>query len=156
MAERLAAAYAVREGIEGLTTASAGTRALVDQPIHSQAQSVLERLGGDASNFAARRLSAKIVSSADLVLTMTRRHRDSVLELAPHKLRSTFTLTEAARLATVHGAQDIDALANLRRHVPTSQIVDVVDPIGQDPAVFAGVGAQIAELLPPVLRLCRP
>lgn len=156
IAERLAAAYAARAGIDGLTTTSAGTRALVGHSIHRDASCVLEDLGGDSSNFAARRLSAKIVSSADLVLTMTRAHRDSVLELAPHMLHSTFVLTEAERLVTVQGAREIDALANLRRHLPTSQVQDISDPIGQNAAVFSAVGTQIAELLPPVLELCRP
>lgn len=156
IAERLAAAYAMRNEISELAVASAGTRAVVAHSVHPEAARVLEALGGDPSNFAARRLTAKIASAADLVVTMTRAHRDSVLELAPHMLRTTYTLTEVQRLATAHGAHDIDALANLRRHLASSDLPDIPDPIGQTTAVFNAVGAQIAELLPPVLELCRP
>ena len=155
-AERLAAAYASRHQIPGFTASSAGTRAVIGHPIHHEAEHVLVQLGGDGSDFAARRLSLRIASTADLVLTMTRAHRDSVLELAPHKLHRTFTLHEAARLVTDCGAQHIDALANLRSQLAVHDPLDIPDPIGQSPDVFAAVGKQIAELLPPVLELCRP
>lgn len=87
---------------------------------------------------------------------MTRAHRTSVLEVAPHKLHRTFTLVEAARLITECGAQQIDALANMRSLLPGDDLLDIPDPIGQSPQVFSAVGQQIAELLPPVLELCRP
>lgn len=87
---------------------------------------------------------------------MTRAHRASVLEVAPHKLHRTFTLIEAARLVSEYGAHQIDALANLRPQLGSHDILDIPDPIGQSPEVFSVVGHQIAELLPPVLELCRP
>jgi protein-tyrosine phosphatase len=71
---------------------------VVGYPVQPNAALVLEKLGGDASGFAARQLTSRIASDADLVLTMTRAHRDAVLELAPHRLHRTFTLREAARL----------------------------------------------------------
>jgi protein-tyrosine phosphatase len=79
-----------------------------------------------------------------------------VLEVAPNKLRSTFTLTEAGLLATSHGAQSINDLADLRGHLSADDILDIPDPIGQSTDVFAAVGKQIAELLPPILEICRP
>lgn len=155
-AERLAAAYCARTGIAGVTTTSAGTRAMVAHPIHVDAALTLANLGGDPSKFAARRLTPKVAAAADLVLTMTRAHRTSVLEVAPHKLHRTFTLVEAARLITEYGAQQIDALANLRSQLAGDAPLDIPDPIGQSPDVFVAVSQQIAELLPPVLELCRP
>ena len=128
---------------------------MVAQPIHQNAAIVIERLGGDASNFAARRLTPKVAAVADLVLTMTKEHRDSVLKVVPHKLHRTFTLVEASRLVTLHGADNVDALANLRSQVADHDSLDIPDPIGRSLEVFASVGAQIAELLPPVLELCR-
>lgn len=155
-AERLATAYCTRTGINGLTASSAGTRAVVAHAIHHDAAATLVNLGGDSSNFAARRLTRKVAATADLILTMTRAHRTSVLEVAPHKLHQTFTLVEAARLVTDCGAQQIDALANLRSQLAGDEVLDILDPIGQGPDVFAAVGQQIADLLPPVLELCRP
>ena len=128
---------------------------MIGNPIHPDAALVLEGLGGDASNFAARQLTPKIAAGADLVLTMTRAHRDAVLELAPHRLHTTFTLTEASRLATDHHARTIRDLADLRPHLADLNPADIPDPIGHSPEVFAEVGAALAELLPPILELCR-
>ena len=129
---------------------------MIAHPIHHDAALVLEKLGGDASDFAARQLNPRIASDADLVLTMTRAHRDAVLELAPHRLHRTFTLSEAARLATECNARNVADLAALRPHLAAHELTDIVDPIGQGAEHFAMVGSQIADLLPPILELCRP
>lgn len=155
IAERLAAAYTAQCQVPELRTSSAGTRAVIAHPIHRDAALVLEKLGGEVSNFAARQLTSRIASDADLVLTMTRAHRDAVLDLAPRQLRRTFTLSEAARLASEGSAQDVADLAALRPHVDTRELRDIPDPIGQNTEFFAMVGSQIADLLPPILDLCR-
>jgi len=154
-AERLAAAYAAQHAIPDFTASSAGTRALIGHPIHRDAAAVIEELGGDSSDFAARQLKAKIASTADLIITMTGVHRDFVLEMAPRQLWRTFTLTEAARLASMEGVETLADFAALRSHLTANDIADIPDPIGQSPEVFAAVGAQIAELLPPILEVCR-
>jgi len=154
-AERLAAACSARLEIPDFVASSAGTRAVIGHPIHPEAALVLERLEGDASNFAARQLTAKIASSADLVLTMTRAHREAVLELAPRLLRRTFTLTEAARLVSECNAQTVEDLSACRPQLGAHEAPDISDPIGQDAEVFSVVGSQIAKLLPPILELCR-
>ncbi|MDZ7910615.1 MAG: low molecular weight phosphatase family protein [Rhodococcus sp. (in: high G+C Gram-positive bacteria)] len=155
-AERLATAYATRHHIPNFSASSAGTHAVIGHPVHPEAVPELLRLGGDPADFAGRHLTAKIAATADLVLTMTRAHRDRVLELAPQKLNRTFTLPEAAALAASHGAQSLADLAKLRPQLILNDSLDIPDPIGQSPDVFAAVGQQIADLLPPVLELCRP
>jgi protein-tyrosine phosphatase len=112
-------------------------------------------LGGDASGFEARQLTSKIAAAADLIVAMTIAHRDLVLERAPRQLKRTYTLTEIARLASLTDPEKIGDLAALRPHVSTSEIPDITDPIGHSPEIFAAVGLQIAELLPPILELCR-
>jgi protein-tyrosine phosphatase len=128
---------------------------VIGHPIHHEAALVLEQLGGEPSDFTARQLTPKIASAADLVLTMTKTHRDTVLELAPHRLHSTFTLSEAARLVAEHHAQCVADLAVLRPHLGAHEASDVPDPIGHGADFYALVGAQIAELLAPILELCR-
>ena len=154
-AERLAAAYAAEHGMLDFTASSAGTRAVIGHPIHRDAAIVLERLGGDASDFAARQLKPKIASAADLIITMTGAHRDIVLETTPRQLRRTFTLNEAARLASLDGVETLADFAALRPHLTANDMADIPDPIGQSPEVFETIGAQIAELLPPILEVCR-
>uniref|UniRef100_A0A5Q5BFQ4 Protein tyrosine phosphatase n=1 Tax=Mycobacterium sp. (strain MCS) TaxID=164756 RepID=A0A5Q5BFQ4_MYCSS len=148
-------AYAARQGFSDLSVSSAGTRAVIGHPIHRDAALVLQRLGGDSSHFIARQITPKIASSADLILTMTRAHRDDVLECAPHRLHRTFTMIEAFLLATAHNARTVSNLASLRPQVSTDESLDIPDPIGHSAEVFATVGAQIADLLPPIIDICR-
>lgn len=128
---------------------------MISHPIHHSAANALERLGGDVSDFAAQQLTPRVASSADLVLTMTRAHRDAVLELAPRQLHRTFTLREAARIVSECNAGDIADLAALRPRSAANEPNDIPDPIGQNEEVFARVSAEIADLLPPILELCR-
>lgn len=154
-AERLTAAYASKFEVPGLTASSAGTRAMIAHPVHHDAALVLESLGGDATAFAARQLTPQVASSADLVIAMTAAHRDRVLELAPNRLKRTFTLTEASILFADAGAKTVADVAVLRPRLAAYERSDVTDPIGHSPAVFAEVGQQIADLLQPVLDFCR-
>lgn len=142
-------------GISGFTASSAGIHAVIGHPMHRPAADVLIRLGGDPTNFVARQLTPRIAADADLVLTMTAVQRDAVLELAPRQLRKTFTLGEASLLASLYSPRTIAELAALRPQLSDHQPVEIADPIGLNPAVFDAVGQQIANLLPPVLTLCR-
>lgn len=154
-AERLALAYAALQGVPGFTASSAGSHAMIGHPIHRDAAVVLEELGGDASGFAARQLAPDIASAADLIIAMTSAHRDIALEAAPRQLQRTFTLTEIGRLASMDGAETLADLAALRPHLTAHDLADIPDPIGLSQEAFAAVGAQIADLLPPILELCR-
>ena len=116
---------------------------------------MLRSLGAETTDFGARQLTPRIASASDLIITMTSAHRDIVLETAPRQLRKTFTLTEAARLASMDGAFTLADLAALRPNLPANDMADIPDPIGQSPEVFTAIGAQIAELLPPIMELCR-
>jgi protein-tyrosine phosphatase len=152
-AERLAASYGARFQVPDFRVSSAKTSAMIGHPIHHDAALVLEKLGGEVSNFAARQLTSRIALEADIVLTMTRAHRDSVLELASGQLHRTFTLSEAALLATEFSARSVADLPALRPQLAGHELGDVSDPIDQSAEVFATVGSQIADLVPPILEL---
>lgn len=152
-AERLAAAHGA--DIPDFVASSAGTRAMIGHPVHPDAARVLQDLGGDPAGFAARQLTPKITSGVDLVIAMTRPHRDAVLELAPRLLRRSFTLTEAAALVSQFGARTVDDLAALRPQLSQADAADIPDPIGQDLEFFTRTGTLIDELIRPVIELCR-
>ncbi|WP_370464477.1 low molecular weight phosphatase family protein [Mycolicibacterium sp. 018/SC-01/001] len=154
-AERLAVAYAQQLGATGVSVSSAGVRAVIGHPIHTTAALVLQSLGGDASDFVARQLTPQVAAGADLILTMTAAHRDAVLERTPALLHRTFTMSEAARLATDARATTVHDLSALRSHIPRHELHDIADPIGQDLAVYERIGSQIADMLPPIVDLCR-
>jgi len=126
---------------------------VIGHPIQHEAALVLEKLGGEVSSFAARQLNSKIASDADLVITMTRAHRDTVLELAPTQLQKTFTLSEAALLASELNARSISDLAALRPQLAGHEPSDIPDPIGHSAETFLTVGSQISSLLAPILEL---
>lgn len=132
---------------------SAGTRAVVGYPIHPEAARVIEDLGGRTDPFAARQLTPRLASNADLVITMTKEHRDSALDLAPQKLHRTFTLAEAARLVSRRGARRIEDPAALRPRLTSEVVTDIVDPIGEPHKVFTAVGNRIAELVELVMQI---
>lgn len=152
-AERLAEAYAASQQADALFISSAGTGAVIGHAIHPQAARVIEDLGGNSDQFAARQLTPQLAAEADLILTMTKAHRDAVLELAPRKLHQTFTLGEVALLTSLHNARSVKDLAALRSLIGTRSM-DIADPIGRSPEIFTAVGEQIADVVPTVVRLC--
>lgn len=115
---------------------------------------VLEGLGGDPSYFSARQLTARIANSADLILGMTKAHRDAVLELVPQKLPRTFTLAEAAGLAAGGHVNRIEQMSSARPLLSSGETLDVEDPVGRNLSTFEAVGLRIADLLRPVINLC--
>ncbi len=154
-AERLAEAFNAVDPIADFRASSAGTRAMIGHSMHPESALVLAGLGGDPGGFVARQLSPKIAGDADLVVAMTREHRDTVLEQAPRQLHRTFTLTEIAHLVTQFEPGSVRDLAALRPQLTAGDAPDIPDPIGQTPDVYARVGAQIADLVAPVVDFCR-
>lgn len=150
-AERLTAAFARDLNLD-VTTDSAGTSAVIGHGVQAEAARVLESLGGDPTGFVARRLTPTIASGADLVLTMTSRHRDEVLTVAPRNLRRTFTLLEAAEFARRTGVIDASAWVSERAANPVTQL-DIMDPIGQSTDVYERVGDAISEALGPLFEI---
>ncbi|MDJ0395260.1 low molecular weight phosphatase family protein [Rhodococcus sp. G-MC3] len=151
-AERLAVAYSDEGGLD-VTSSSAGTHGLVGHAMDEEAASVLHQLGGESEGFVARRLTAKIADEADLILTMTARHRDAVLAIAPRKLRRTFTLLEAASLVEVAGARTVDEVADARARHQVGAL-DIEDPYRRERETYELIGQQIADALPTILRVC--
>jgi protein-tyrosine phosphatase len=101
-AERLLR-HALRARLGGnaraFTVTSAGTGALVGQPIQEHAAALLTGNGVDVEQFAARQLDATLLEGADLVIAMTREHRAWTARTAPGVVPRLFTLRELARLS---------------------------------------------------------
>jgi protein-tyrosine phosphatase len=166
MAERLAgkwAEQALGAKAAALHISSAGVAARVGEPMDPRSAAALRRLGGEADGFTARALTADMAQESDLVLTMTRRQRRLVLEMAPRKLRSTFTLREAADLLSAADVAGLHALSPTirarelaqrldaaRAHRRVFQDDDIVDPIGRRQEVHDRAADSIAAALRPL------
>jgi protein-tyrosine phosphatase len=149
---------------------SAGTDALVGRPMDEGAAACLARLGVDWRGFTARQLDAELVMAADLVITMTRQHRSTVVGMVPRALRTTFALREMARLVPLLPLADASAsgpaarLAALTRQawvhrgarppIRTAED-DIADPLGQDTGRYRETAAAIAAGIDVLLGIAR-
>lgn len=131
-----------RLGALGAEVHSAGTQGLDRSPMTPEAQRLAAELGGDAALAAAHRssyLTESDLQTPDLILAMSREHRRRVVEYAPARLRSTFTVREFERLAA-----DAD----------DAEIISAADAAGEDAslrvrAAVAAVAAMRGRSAPP-------
>ncbi|MDG4766076.1 low molecular weight phosphatase family protein [Solwaraspora sp. WMMD406] len=107
MAERLAR-RALWERLGPLADAfevhSAGTHAVPDQAMHPYTARVLGENHADPDGFLSRLVDPAMVTTADLVLTASRRHRAHCVTLAPRSVSHTFTIRQFGRLAAAVAA----------------------------------------------------
>jgi len=154
---------------DAVAPASAGTHALVGQPIASPMDILLADAGANPDGFVARRLEAPLLRTAELVLTMTQEQRGDVVELWPKAVRRTFTLKEFARLL---GSIDLTRLpdgpvpermrdavplaATQRRQVADPSQDEVVDPYGLPEQVYATAFADIQQAVSQMASILVP
>lgn len=165
----------LRERLRGLPVEvhSAGTHALVGHGMTTQTLELAAHAGVDASIAQAHRaryLVEPMLMEADLVLTMTREHRDVALQMTPGKLRHVVPVREFARLAEAVPDERILAAAAEGGDVPAERVRqavaaitrtrtaaatsddDVIDPFRQSSKVYEQAAA---ELLPAVTQVER-
>lgn len=167
LAERLG------NGVTRFALGSAGTQAMVGQPMHADTRKELRPWkldGAYADRFVARQLEGWLVDEADVVLTATAEHRTSVLTTAPQALPKTFTLREFARLASSvdPGELPLDPVerahalvdrargkrGSLRPKAPADDAVQ--DPIGRSQKVHHLAAAQISEAVQTIASIIAP
>ncbi|HLT58589.1 MAG: low molecular weight protein arginine phosphatase [Limnochordales bacterium] len=85
-----------RDGSSRFVVDTAGTRAEPDQPAHEDAVAVMQEQGLDLSGHRTQPLTQDMVAQADLILTMTKAHKEQVLRMHPRAAEKTFTLKEFA------------------------------------------------------------
>lgn len=162
LAERVTRAYldaALGSDAVNLRLESAGTQAVVGSGMHPDSAAVLTALGGDPTGFAARQLTDELAVASDLTLGLTRAHRRAALKRAPRGLSRTFTLLEAAGLASLvpadadlEGATFADRCRSLVREMAKARARrasdaydDIPDPMGQPADFHEEIGDVIAE-----------
>lgn len=140
-----------------IRTASAGTAALVGEPVAAPMARLLRERGVEPGAFTARQLDPAVARSADLVLTMTTEQRAAVVTRVPAAVRRTFTLREFAGLVSIggtpvrgHPADRLGALvagatrARALRGMSAEED-DIEDPYRRPDDVHARVLARIAD-----------
>jgi protein-tyrosine phosphatase len=161
------------------TVTSAGTYGLDSVGMPAEAQKLAIQYGVGPEMAAAHRstpLTAAALGSPDLILALAREHRRSIVELAPARLRSAFTLREFARLAADTADADIlvaadahdDPSSRLRAGVAAvaarrgmtappanPEEDDVVDPYRRSWATYERSGQQLVPAIDQVVRVVR-
>jgi protein-tyrosine phosphatase len=155
---------------------SAGTRAMVGEPIQPPSADIIRTYGGTPEGFSARQLTSNILRESDLVLTMASKHRGEVLQLDASLLKRTFTIREFARMLShlelreglpvrgaanaggVDGWRSLPARAASVRHLALAAEPadnDVVDPYRRGQDVYDEMEDQLAPAILAVLRFAR-
>jgi protein-tyrosine phosphatase len=144
---------------------SAGTHALVGQPIAEPMARHLRSNGVADGAFAARRLTESLVKDADLVFALTRAQRSLAVEMWPPAVRRTFTVREFARLLDELDSSalpDGSPAERLRAAMPlaaaqrgllrASAQDDVIDPFRLSDDIYAASFAQITSAVNVIVR----
>ncbi|MEW6274987.1 MAG: low molecular weight protein arginine phosphatase [Bacillota bacterium] len=103
---------------------SAGTAALPNAGATEQAIAVMTEMGLDLRGHKAVLLTPGMVKEADLVLTMTRAHKEQVKQMVPEAGEKVFTLAEFAGTGA-----------------------DIFDPIGRPAEVYRQCAADLRYLI---------
>lgn len=129
--------------------ASAGTRALVGEPIDPVIGDAVRQRGIPVSSHRARQVTVDDVRGADLILAFERDQRSWVLEQCPAALRYTLTIRRAAEIARRHPLDALPALLADTRTYDTTD--DFADPFGRGARVADAAVDEIDDLLRIVL-----
>ena len=114
----------------GWEVSSAGVHAGNGAPASSGAVEALRMLGIDLTGHRSRRLTPEMVRTADLIVTMTRSHRDAVLDISPESEGKVFLLKS-------FGIAQCAA--------------DIYDPVGEALDVYRRVRDEIDAALPDLI-----
>ena len=131
MAEHLFIRLAQEQGRDGeFMVCSAGVAALDGDPASYGAVEVLKSKGiHSIENHRATPVNDELVREADLVLTMTRSHKEMLLQRYPGAREKIFTLKEFTRSAEEYENEQYT--------------LDIKDPYGQPVDVYAGCAAEL-------------
>lgn len=138
---------------------SAGTHALVGEPIDPTVAAAAREVGAPLDGPVSRQATADLVDGADLVLAFETDHRDWLLREAPAAAARIHTIRRAAaRLATrPRRAEPLSHLAlDDHRYGPAD---DFADPYGRGPEAARAAVADLRgllEVLLPVLEHAAP
>jgi len=131
MAEALArrALAELYPGHNYIEFASAGIAATLKGSASSQAITVLKELGVDLSRHRSAQITQEAIRQSELVLTMTRAHRDNIKRLLPSAAIKIFTLGEYAGAGS-----------------------DIPDPFGSSVEIYSMVARELDSLSRAMLK----
>lgn len=152
-------------------TASAGTSAMLGDPMQETMQQLAKKLGVEGTEkHRAHSVTAGVVAQADLILGMEREHRSEAARFQPSAARRSFTLLEFAHIVSyINDGQlqtlllqsgdtptaAIEAVVRMRGVVPRlnpDRLYDLQDPYGRSRQVYARSAQQIEQAVDRIAR----
>jgi len=144
--------------------ASAGTSAMLGDPMQDTMQEIATEKGIRGLEHDARALTEGLVSQADLILGMEREHRSEAARLHPSAAKRAFTMLEFAHIVSsidedqlqrlLHNTDSptaaIEAAARMRGMVSRltpERLYDLPDPFGRSRQVYARSAAHMEEAI---------
>lgn len=109
---------------------SAGVYAMANQPASAQAIRAMEEEGIDLKSHRSKPLTKEMIDRADIILTMTRNHKNAILQMNPEVRDKVFTLKEYANMG----------------------LLDVQDPFGLPVEEYKESAREIREALEKVIK----
>ena len=123
---------------------SAGVGALTGDPMHPQTLRVLRERGIDGEDFVATYLTPDAIAEHDLVLGLSRSHRDDATAKVPMAWRRIVTLREFDE----HIAAGGDDIAGMRITGDRNRTeLDIADPMGRPNADFDRLVGEIEPII---------
>lgn len=131
MAEAIAKSEAEKLNLD-IEISSAGVHAFKGDSASKNAVIVMQEMGIDLSCHIARPVTDEIIEDNDLILTMTKSHKDMLISIFPSSKGKVFTIMEYAGLDG-----------------------DVVDPFGGDVEIYRNCAKQLKYLIDRILDKIR-
>jgi protein-tyrosine phosphatase len=149
-----------------LTAGSAGTLE-GDRPVAPVALELMGTEGPAMAGHRSRLIERSMIESADLVVGMCREHVREIVFVDPSAFPYTFTLKELVRLGEAHGPRLKEqpvgdwlvAIGRGRRRdelAGSSQLDDVIDPIGGTTDQLKATAEEIHDLVDRMVWLIEP
>jgi protein-tyrosine phosphatase len=136
--------HRLRDHPDAVSVSSAGVAALVDHTMHPFTAEVLGERGIGTDGFAARYLTPAMLNEADLVLGMSREHRDAATTKAPVRWKRIAVAREFDE-AIAAGTADLAATRFPGdRNRPE---LDIADPMGRPREEFDRVATELDPLI---------
>lgn len=130
MAEALFKELAKKNGLEDVKAVSAGLAAVEGDRATPQAIEVMKQRGIDLSDHRAKNVDASLVEEADLILTMTYRHKSILSSMYPQVASKIHVLKEYVEDGAIKG-----------------EMAQILDPFGQSVEVYESCARELEEVL---------
>ncbi|HEY3408405.1 MAG TPA: hypothetical protein VGK53_09565 [Propionicimonas sp.] len=145
----------------GITTGSAGTRALEGESADNLTAQVAAAHGISLAGHKARQLTPELLAGADMVITATRQIRSAAVQTYPPSVKYSFTLRQLERILRATesrfdsgGLTGAALVASLARSVnqeksrlvaPQGNDDDIADPRGRSARIHEQVAEQVVS-----------